>query len=120
MNEAARIVAGMGSYMPGSGWVRRTTICGITRCVRHEVEDKKLRHCLGRLGRSRPYWGVAVEVSRRFESLAGPMSADEFMSGDYPIEKVTRKLREFESTLRVAVNAETIRKEFYRIFTEEK
>jgi hypothetical protein len=60
-----------------------------------------------------------MEVSKYFESLAGPMSADEFMSGDYPIEKVTSKLREFEATLRVAINAETIRKEFYRIFAEE-
>jgi hypothetical protein len=56
----------------------------------------------------------------RFFNLAGPMSVEDFISGDYPMERVARRLLEFEGLLSKAESLEVVRKEFYRIFTEDK
>lgn len=65
-------------------------------------------------------WGLMEMTKDRFFNLAGPMSVEDFISGDYPMERVARRLLEFEGLLSKAESLEVVRKEFYRIFTEDK
>lgn len=57
-----------------------------------------------------------MEISDRFFNLAGPMTPDEFISGDYPHERIAGKLAEFEAILQSAESVRLIRDEFNRIF----
>lgn len=61
-----------------------------------------------------------MRSERRFEMLAGPMSAEEFISGDYPVLKLREKLVEFAEILESADSIKLIRAEFNRIFKEPK
>lgn len=54
--------------------------------------------------------------NKRFEVLAGPMSPEEFMTGEYPEVKMRKGLKEFEAVLQTASSISLIRKEFQRIF----
>ncbi len=57
-----------------------------------------------------------MEAGNRFFDLAGPMTPDEFITGDYPAVKLAGKLAEFDEILQSAESLRLIRSEFKRIF----
>lgn len=57
-----------------------------------------------------------MESSSRFFDLAGPLTPDEFFTGEYPAQKLAAKLAEFEGLLQSAESLRLIRSEFKRIF----
>jgi hypothetical protein len=48
------------------------------------------------------------------------MSPDEFMSGEYPEVKMRKRIQEFRALLRNAESPKLIKKEFERLFPEDK
>jgi len=60
-----------------------------------------------------------MEISRRFFDIAGPLTPEQFFTGNYPAVEVAEKLTEFEAILNRAESVRVIRQEFNRIFNRK-